>query len=378
MNPAANPAAGVDRAFVYIIGFSLAMLLVITAVMIFFVIRYRRSRNPVPTDIRGNTALELVWMILPTLIALSMFYIGWDAYLGLRRVPEGALQINAAAEMFAWTFTYPNGKESENLLVVPLGKPVKLNIMSRDVIHSLSIPAFRIKRDAVPRLNTYVWFPADRLGTFSIFCTEYCGTGHSDMNADLKIVPEAEYLSWLARKEEEKRGAGAAGAASEELKKIFDLKQFHAVEDKMSFHWRVDGQLLHVVLRAPAMGWMAVGFNPTRVMQGANFILGYIKNGRAYVEDHFGTGLVKHEPDEKIGGRPDVRNIFGTESNGITEIGFSIPLDSGDSADTVLSTNSETTVLLAYSSGADNFHSKHNFRKSLKVNLGSGAIRPAR
>lgn len=157
---------------------------------------------------------------------------------------------------------------------------------------------------------------------------------------------------------------------------MFDLRQFKVVEDKMSFYWRVDGSLLHVVLRAPAMGWLAVGFNPVHVMQGGNFIVGYVKNDRVYVEDHFGTGLVKHEPDEKAGGRSDVRNIFGTESNGVTEIGFSIPLDSGDPADTPLSTNAEVTVLMASSSGADNYHSKHNLRKSFKVNLTTGEHRP--
>jgi cytochrome c oxidase subunit II len=376
MNPAVSPSAGVDRAFLYIIGFSLALLLGITVVMIAFVFRYRRSRHPVPVDIRRHTGLELAWMVLPTLIALSMFYVGWDAYLGLRRVPEGALQIGVTGEMFLWTFTYPNGKESENLLVVPFGKPVKLNIASKDVIHSLSIPAFRVKIDAVPHLKTYVWFPADRIGTFSIFCTEYCGTGHSDMNADLKVVSPADYDRWLAQKEEEKPGASQAGEASEALKKIFDLKQFHAMEDKVSFYWRVDGPLLHVVLRAPVMGWIAIGLNPSRAMQGANFIVGYVKNGRAYVSDHYGTGLFKHEADDKVGGRSDITNVFGTESNGVTEIGFSIPLDSGDSKDVVLSTNTETTVLLASSSGADNFSAKHTYKKALKVNLGNGQSHP--
>jgi cytochrome c oxidase subunit II len=378
MNPALNPAAGVDRVFLYIIGFSFVVLFGITVVMIGFVIRYRRSQHPVSVDIRGHTGLELAWMIVPTLIALGMFYIGWDAYLGLRRVPADALQIGVSAEMFNWTFTYPNGKESENLLVVPYGKPVKLNISSRDVIHSLFIPAYRIKADAVPRMKTYAWFPADRLGTYAIFCTEYCGTGHTDMNADLKIVSGTDYEGWLARKEEEKPGAGAAGPASEALRKLFDLQQFHVVEDKMSFYWRVDGPLLHVVLRAPVAGWMAVGFNPTRIMQGANFIIGYVKNDQVYVTDQYGAGLFKHEPDEKAGGRSDVLNVFGTESNGVTEIGFSIPLDSGDPRDTALSTNTETTVLLANSAGVDSFASKHTYKKTLKVNLGSGQNRPVK
>ena len=158
--PAANPVAGVDQAFLYIIGFSLFFLVFITVLMIYFVIRYRAARHPDPVDIRGNTALEIAWMVIPTLIALSMFYFGWQSYLGLRSVPPGAIDIGVKAEMFLWTFTYPDGKRSRDLLVVPEGTPVKLNISSVDVIHSLSIPAFRVKMDLVPGRYTRTWFQA--------------------------------------------------------------------------------------------------------------------------------------------------------------------------------------------------------------------------
>ena len=132
-----DPVAGVDRAFLYIFGFAFALLAFITILMIYFVVRFRASRNPVPADIRGNTLLEVVWMIIPTLIALSMFYVGWQSYLGLRNVPEDAIVIDTTGQMFSWTFRYPNGKESESELVVPEGKAVKLNITSEDVLHSL-------------------------------------------------------------------------------------------------------------------------------------------------------------------------------------------------------------------------------------------------
>jgi cytochrome c oxidase subunit 2 len=104
--------------------------------------------------------------------------------------------------MYSWGFLYANGKESYDELVVPLGKPVKLNITSLDVVHSLFIPAFRIKVDAVNGMKTYVWFYADRLGEFVIQCAEYCGIGHSEMMAVLRIVPEEEYQQWLLTKSE--------------------------------------------------------------------------------------------------------------------------------------------------------------------------------
>ena len=192
-----TPVQGVDQAFWYILGVSIILLFGITAVMIYFVIRYRRSRNPVASDIRDNYLLEIIWTIVPTLIALSMFYVGWTSYIGLRTVPEDAIEIEVAGQMFSWLFVYENDKETENELVVPLGEAIKLNVTSLDVLHSLYIPAFRIKIDAVKGMETYVWFSADKIGEYDIQCTEYCGTGHSEMLAKLRIVPEDEYLEWL-------------------------------------------------------------------------------------------------------------------------------------------------------------------------------------
>ncbi len=192
-----DPVRGVDLAFWYILGISIILLIGITVVMIAFVIIYRRSRHPVPVDIRDNLNLEVVWTVLPTLIALTMFWVGWQSYLGLRQVPDDALEIDVAGQMFSWIFVYPNDKETENLLVVPQGRAVKLNISSWDVLHSFYIPSYRIKVDAVRGMDTYAWFFADKAGEYDILCTEYCGLGHAEMLAKLRIVPEAEYQSWL-------------------------------------------------------------------------------------------------------------------------------------------------------------------------------------
>ena len=197
-----TPVQGVDQAFWYILGISTVLLFGITAVMVFFVIRYRRSIHPEPADIRDNMLLELFWTLIPTLIALSMFYMGWKSYIGLRSVPENAMQVEVTAQMFSWLFAYDNGKETENELVVPLGKAVKLNLTSVDVIHSFYIPAFRIKVDAVQGMKTYAWVQADSLGEYDIQCTEYCGTDHSAMIAKLRIVPEQDYLEWLDKEDE--------------------------------------------------------------------------------------------------------------------------------------------------------------------------------
>lgn len=195
-----NPVRGIDQAFWYILGISVILLVGITVVMITFAIIYRRSKHPVSADIRGNWKLEVLWTVIPTLIALSMFAIGWSSYTGLRAVPPGALVIDVTAQQFSWLFDYPGGKESEGELVVPLGKPVKLNITSIDVLHGFFLPAFRVKIDAVPNMKTYGWFLADRIGEYDIMCTVYCGVGHSQMTAKLRIVPNDEYMKWLQKK----------------------------------------------------------------------------------------------------------------------------------------------------------------------------------
>jgi len=196
-----DPVLGVDRAFWYIFVVSAVLLTVITAVMIYFVIHYRRSKNPVPSDIRDNWKLEIIWTIIPTLIALSMFWVGWSSYTGLRSVPDDALEIEALGQMFSWIFVYENDKETENELVVPVDTPIKLNVESLDVLHSLFIPAFRVKVDAVKGFPTYVWFHPAKTGSYDILCAEYCGTEHSSMVAKLRVVSQEEYEAWLEEEE---------------------------------------------------------------------------------------------------------------------------------------------------------------------------------
>lgn len=197
MNPLSNPTAQyVDEVLIYIFGLSLLLLLGITAVTIYFVVRYRRSKNPEPTsDVSHNIWLEVIWTVLPTLIVITMFWYGWANYLGLREVPPDAFEVRATARMWSWQFEYPDGRR-ETKLYVPVGKPVKVTLTSVDVLHSFFAPAFRIKRDMVPGMDTYVWFTAPEAGSYDIFCTEYCGVGHSDMITTIEALDEAEFIAW--------------------------------------------------------------------------------------------------------------------------------------------------------------------------------------
>jgi len=152
-----------------------------------------------------------------------------------------------------------------------------------------------------------------------------------------------------------------------------DIKYANKIDVKgMSFLWKIDGDKIHIKLVAKTNGWVGIGFNPTKIMKDANFILGYVKNGKPAMTDHFGTGERKHERDKKLGGESNISNIFGKEENGKTEIGFTFPLNSGDSNDREIRVDQDTTILLAYGAGRDSFRAVHKFRTSITVNLATG------
>ena len=192
-----NPTAqAVDNVLIYIFGFSLILLLGITAVTIYFVVKYRRSKYPEPTsDVDGSWLLETLWTVLPIIIVLTMFWYGWSNYVGLREVPANAMEIKATARMWSWQFEYPDGRK-ESKLYVPVNKPIKVMLYSADVLHSFFVPAFRIKRDTVPGMESYVWFQAPEPGSFDIFCAEYCGVGHSDMTTSVEVLSNEDFAKW--------------------------------------------------------------------------------------------------------------------------------------------------------------------------------------
>ncbi len=214
MNPLLiTTTQAVDPVFKFIIGVSLVLLLGITATMVAFVIRYRRSRAPQPTSrCGGNIWLEIVWTAVPTALVLAMFYYGWSGYLSLRNVPKDALAVTATARQWSWSFTYANGKTSAKLYV-PVGKPVLVNLVSLDVLHGFYIPAFRVKHDVVPGMKNHVWFVATKPGSYDLFCSVYCGVGHSAMITSVEAIPPAEFAAWL------QQGGGAEHAGKEILEK---------------------------------------------------------------------------------------------------------------------------------------------------------------
>lgn len=187
----------VDFVMLYIVAISVILLLGVTATMIYFVFKYNRKKGHKPVDIHGNILLEVIWIAIPTVLVLSMFYFGYNGYEESRVVPKDAFVIKAMARMWQWEFDYPNGKKTDTLFV-PINKPIKLELKSLDVNHSLFIPAFRIKQDVIFSQTNYLSFTPRKEGDYDIACAEYCGLKHSAMYTKVKVLSEPAFDNWYS------------------------------------------------------------------------------------------------------------------------------------------------------------------------------------
>lgn len=191
-------AHNVDGLFNFITDAGALLLLGILVVMVYFVIKYRRrSEDDVTSLVDHNTLLEISWIVLPLFLVLVIFSWGFKGYYILFHPPKDAYEINVTAQQWLWKFHYKNGKTTVNKLYVPAGEPVKLIMTSKDVIHSLFIPDFRVKHDVLPDRYTQVWFNAKKPGHAELFCAQYCGVGHSNMHADVIIQSQKKFKEWL-------------------------------------------------------------------------------------------------------------------------------------------------------------------------------------
>lgn len=190
---ASNFVKGVDTAFLVILGISFAFLIGLTVVMLVFIIKYNRKRNPVATQIEGSTKLEIVWTVIPFLITMLMFYFGWAGWNPMKKAPKDSMEVTVYGRMWNFSYEYKNGLKTDTLFL-PVNKPVKLNLVAVDVLHSLYIPSFRVKQDMVPgKKNNFMWFQPQRIGMYDVFCAEYCGRQHSYMLSHVKVMDENEF-----------------------------------------------------------------------------------------------------------------------------------------------------------------------------------------
>jgi cytochrome c oxidase subunit II len=198
--PSASSVSGeVDAIFFTLVAITAFFTIGIGVAIVFFAIRYRRrSPDEVPAQTHGSTALELTWTLVPLAIVMAVFVWGSKVYFHMNRPPDDAMTVTVVGKRWMWKLQQPTGQREINELHVPVGRAVKLVITSEDTIHSFYVPAFRIKRDAVPGRYTQAWFRATRPGVYHLLCAEYCGTDHSRMQGRIVVMEPHEYETWLA------------------------------------------------------------------------------------------------------------------------------------------------------------------------------------
>ncbi|MEO6602754.1 MAG: cytochrome c oxidase subunit II, partial [Polyangiaceae bacterium] len=195
---ASSFADAVDALHLFVVATTLLGVSVLTVLAGYYVVRYRAQALHATTErvtvsgkretllIAGTLGLFLLWWVL-----------GYSTYLSMKRRPPGAVPVYVVAKQWMWKFSYSDGRLSNDVLTVPLGRPVELIMTSRDVIHSFFVPAMRVKQDVLPGRYVTLWFKPTQPGTYPLYCAEYCGVSHSNMLGEVHVLADAEYHAWL-------------------------------------------------------------------------------------------------------------------------------------------------------------------------------------
>jgi len=189
-----------DHLYWFLVLMSLFFLLIVVGSMVFFAIRYNKDRNPIADKNKGNHLIEIIWTVVPTILVMGLFVWGYVVYKKMVEVPFNAYEVRAIGKQWMWQFQYDTGRMEINKLYVPVNQPVKVILSSDDVLHSFFIPNFRVKKDVVPGMYTYVWFEATVPGEHDLFCAEYCGTSHSGMIGKVVALEPDDWKAFLKGK----------------------------------------------------------------------------------------------------------------------------------------------------------------------------------
>ncbi len=195
---ASTIAPNVDALLIFMTLVSLIGLVAVFVLIVTFSILYNKKRHPVAIQMEGSTVLEATWTLIPLALFMVMFVWGSIIYFRIFTPPTNALNIYVVGKQWIWKSEYAGGQHEINSLHVPTGRAVQLTLISQDVFHSFSIPAFRVKREVIPGRYTTVWFEATKPGTYRLFCTQYCGKDHSHMDGEVVVQTPEEYRKWLA------------------------------------------------------------------------------------------------------------------------------------------------------------------------------------
>ena len=196
---ASSLASQVDDLFLFELAVAAFMTMLICLLIVSFAVIYRRrsraNRSSPPVSSR---LMEVIWIGVPLLLGLVMFAWGARLFFKIYQPPGDALEIAVVGKQWMWHLQHPEGRAEINELHMPVGRPIKLTMISHDVIHSFYVPAFRVKQDVLPGRYTTMWFEPSKVGRYHLFCAEYCGTNHSTMRGSVTVMEPADFQSWLS------------------------------------------------------------------------------------------------------------------------------------------------------------------------------------
>jgi cytochrome c oxidase subunit II len=203
--PVSPNAHNIDSIYRAVLGVTVTIFVLVGGWLTYSAIRFRARPGreyPDPPQVRGSTRLEIGWTIVPVLILVGLSAFTFYKLPKVTDVPKGAMQVGVRAQQYTWTFTYPNGKHpaGPNTLVVPVGVPVHLNMHSVDVVHDFWVEQLGQKQDVFPNKVTHTWFQANKVGTYTGQCAEFCGSGHATMNIIVRVLSRGDFEAYMNSK----------------------------------------------------------------------------------------------------------------------------------------------------------------------------------
>jgi cytochrome c oxidase subunit II len=218
---ASTQAGPIDHLYDVLIWASVPIFVLVTTVVLFSVMKFRMRPGEENLDgppIHGNTRLEVIWTAIPAIILVVLCAYAWIVLVDIEEAKANEMRVNVVGQQFAWTFEYPQGEGEpikSNQLYLPNDRPVRFYVKALDVIHDFWVPAFRMKVDAVPGIETKYRITPNRLGTYPVVCAELCGLGHSVMRATARVVTPEDFEKWIAEQKAPAAAAGGGGAGEE-------------------------------------------------------------------------------------------------------------------------------------------------------------------
>lgn len=204
-------AVKVDDVYWFVTIICIAIFALVAGVSVYSVWKFRAAPDDEDdgSPIHGHTGLEVVWTAVPAALVTAISIYSGIVLVQVEKIPAEHRVIEVTAQQFAWSFTYPEAKITSGQLALPINEPVELKLTAKDVIHSFWVPEWRMKKDAVPGIETNVIVTPTKLGTYTVICTELCGLGHATMRAKALVLTQEGFDRWI---QEQKDAAAAAGS----------------------------------------------------------------------------------------------------------------------------------------------------------------------